>query len=85
MSQRKRLDREGLKFYLLNLLLIYRPIFQIGGIVILVYAIATISLYPFGSMIALAVAAFLFLLRFSFALTLYISKFGVWLGTTGRK
>jgi len=84
MTKRKRLDREGLEFYLLNLLLAYRPPLQVGGVVILIYAIATITLYPLGSMIALAVAAFLFLLRFSYTLTLYVARFGAWLGTIRR-
>ena len=85
MSQRKRLKREGLEFYLLNILLIYRPLLRISGVLFLVYAIATISSYPLGSLTAMAVAVFLFLLTFSFSLTLRVAKFGAWLGTIGRK
>ena len=84
MSQRKRLNRESLEFYLLNLLLIYRPLLQIGGAIILLYAIATFFAYPLGSIVGLVIAIF-FLLTFSFPLTHRVAQFGAWLGTLGEK
>ena len=85
MSQRKRLDREGLEFYLLNLLLIYRPLLWVSGVVILLYAIVTFFLYPLGGIIALVAAIFLILITLSFPLTLRVAKLGAWLGTLGEK
>ena len=81
MSDRKSLDRDGLEFYLLNLLLAYRPILQIGGGLILVYAIAAFLSYPPGSIVALILSTFFFLMFFSYSLTLHVAKFGAWLGT----
>ena len=81
MSDRKRLDKDGLEFYLLNHILAYRPLLQIGGGLILVYAIATFLSFPLGSIVALIISAFFFLITFSYPLTLRIAKFGVWLGT----
>ncbi len=85
MSQQKRLDREGLEIYLLNLLRRYRPLLRFSAFIILLYAVATLAFYPLGSMIALAVASFLFLLTTSHALTLRVAKFGAWLGTLREK
>ncbi len=85
MSQRKRLDREGLEIYLYNLLMLYRPLLRISAFIIFIYAFVTLNLYPLGSIVAVAVASFLFLLTFSHVLTLHIAKFGAWLGTLRTK
>jgi hypothetical protein len=81
MSQRKRLDRDGLEVYLFNLLMLYRPLLRISAGLIFLYAFATLNFYPFGSIVALAVASFLFLLTISHGLMLHMAKFGAWLGT----
>jgi len=85
MPQRKRLNRESLEFYLLNLLMLYRPLLQISVVIIFFYAIATLNFYPLGSIVAVSVANFLLLLTFSQALSLHIAKFGAWLGTLNKK
>jgi len=85
MSRRKRLDREGLEIYLYNLLLLYRPLLRISGLIIFLYAVATLNFYPLGSLIAVVVASFLLLLTFSHTLTLRVARFGAWLGTLREK
>ena len=81
MSQRKRLDREGLEIYLFNLLMLYRPLLRINAGLIFLYALATLNIFPLGSIVAVAMASFLFLLTISHALTLHVARFGAWLGT----
>jgi len=85
MSQRKRLDHEGLEFYLLNLLMLYRPLLRICVVIIFLYTIATLNFYPLGSIVAVSVASFLLLLTSSQVLSLYVAKFGAWLGTLNKK
>jgi hypothetical protein len=85
MSLRKRLDHEGLEIYLLNLFLLYRPLLRIAGTIILLYAIATLSFYPLGSIAALVVAAFFLLMTFSYSLMLHVVKLGAWLGTIRKE
>ena len=85
MSQRKRLDREGLDIYLFNLLMLYRPLLRVSAGLIFLYALATLNIYPLGSIVAVAVASFLFTLTISHALTLRVAKFGAWLGTLREK
>ena len=85
MSQRKRLDREGLEIYLFNLLMLYRPLLRISAGLIFLYALATLSIFPLSSIVAVAVASFLFLLTISHSLTLRVARFGAWLGTLREK
>ena len=85
MSQRKRLDRDGLEVYLLNLLLLYRPLLRISAGLLFLYGMVTTSFYPLGSMIAVTVATFLILLTISDALSLRVARFGAWLSTLRKK
>ncbi len=85
MSQRKRLDREGLEIYLFNLLMLYRPLLRISAGLIFLYAVVTLIFYPLGSIVAVTVASFLFFLTISHALTLRVARFGAWLGTLREK
>jgi hypothetical protein len=70
-----------LEVYLLNLLLAYRPILQIGGVVLLVYAVVSIAISPKVSIVVLVLAIFLLLITFSYQATLYLAKIGAWIGT----
>ena len=81
MSQRKRLDRDGLEVYLFNLLMLYRPMLRVSAVIIFLYAVVTLNFFPLGSLIAVAMASFLLLLTFSHTLTLRVARFGAWLST----
>ena len=81
MTKRRNLDREGLEIYLLNLLLAYRPILQISGLLFLITSVVALALSPIGGSIALGVAILLVTLSYSYQATLYLAKVGAWLGT----
>lgn len=85
MKQRRNLDREGLEVYLGNLLLAYRSIFQICGLICFVYSIAALSFSVAVGILALVVAFMLGLLSYSYPVTRYTAKVGAWLGTIRKK
>jgi len=84
MSKRRNLDKEGLEVYLLNLLLAYRPLLQIWGILMIIFSAVIISFSTSASIIAISVGIMLFLIVYSYNATLIIAKFGAWLGTAFR-
>ena len=84
MTKRRNLDREGLEVYLLNLLLAYRPMLQISGLLFLVFSVVALSLSPIVGSIALGMGIFLVTLTNSYQVTLYLAKLGAWLGTLGK-
>jgi hypothetical protein len=84
MTKRRNLDREGLEVYLLNLLLAYRPLFQISGLLLFVTSVVALSFSPFVSVITLGVAICLVILSYSYQAILYLAKFGAWVGTIGK-
>ena len=81
MSNKRKLDREGLEVYLLNLLLAYRPLLFICGIFLLFYAIGVITKSFILGVITFVPPVFLLLLCFSYQLTLGTAKLGAWLLT----
>ena len=81
MSQKRKLDRDGLEVYLLNLLLAYRPLLFVSGIFLLFYAIGVLSRTFMLGLATLLPPIFLLLLCFSYQLTLSTAKFGAWLLT----
>ena len=78
-------DREGLEAHLLYLFQAYRPLFAICAVLLLAYATYIISYSPLATIFSLAVALPLALLSFSFQASLFLAKFGAWLGTIGRR
>ena len=81
MSNKRKLDREGLEVYLLNLLLAYRPLLFVCGVFLFFYAIGVITKsYTLGIATFLP-PIFLLLLCFSYKLTLNTANFGAWLLT----
>ena len=81
MSNRRRLARERLEVYLVHLILRYqRPLF-IGGLLLLVYAIATMFTNPLAGNVILLPAIYLFLLSSSYNVVLYSARLGAWIGT----
>lgn len=84
MSNRRRLARERLEIYLLHLLLAYRPLVVIGGVILLVYATVALMANPVMGFAALVPAVFLLLLGFSYPFGLYTARLGAWIATLWR-
>ena len=85
MSNRRRLDRERLEYYLTYLILAYRRLIFIAGILLLIYAIATMFINLPGSFVALVPAMYLLLLSNSYNTTVYTARLGAWIGTLWRR
>lgn len=85
MTKRRNLDREKLELYFTYLLLAYRPLLRISGLLLLLYSIMALSIYPKSVGVALAVAIVLILPSYSYQVTLYLAKIGAWVGTLGKK
>ena len=81
MSKKRKLDREGLEVYLLNLLMAYLPLLFVCGIFLLFYAIGMISKSFIVGVSTFLPPVFLLLLCFSYQATLSTSKIGAWLLT----
>jgi hypothetical protein len=84
MSNRRRLARERLEIYLVHLLLAYRPLILIGGLLLLVYAIVGMIISSPAGYASLVPAIFLLLLGNSYPVALYTARLGAWIGTLGR-
>lgn len=84
MSNRRRLAREQLEYYLLYLILAYRHLIWIVGLILLVYAVATMLTNPLAGYTVLLPAIFLFLLGNSFNVALYTASLGAWIATLWR-
>jgi hypothetical protein len=84
MSNRRRLARERLEYYLVYLILAYRRLTLIVGLLLLAYAIATMFVNPLAGATVLLPAIFLFLLSYSFNVALYTARLGAWIGTLWR-
>lgn len=50
MSNRRRLARERLEIYLVHLILMYRRLVLIGGLILLIFAIAILFINPLAVM-----------------------------------
>ncbi len=81
MSNRRRLARERLEYYLVYLILAYGRLILIAGLLLLVYAVAAMIIYPLVGSATLVPAIFLLLLSNSFNVTLYTARLGAWIGT----
>jgi hypothetical protein len=84
MSNRRRLDRERLEYYLTYLILAYRRLIFIAGLLLLIYAIVTISINLSGSIVALIPAIYLLILSNSYNIIVYTARLGAWIGTLWR-
>ena len=81
MSNRRRLDRERLEYYLTYLILAYRRLIFIAGLLLLVYAIATMFINLFGGVVVLITAVYFLMLSSSYNITVYTARLGAWIGT----
>ena len=84
MSTQKRLDRERLEAYCVYLLLSYRPLIFVCGLVILIYSLVTTIKFPVFGGVLIIIASFLILLGSSFQLVLFTARLGAWIATLGR-
>jgi len=85
MSNRRRLDRERLEYYLTYLILAYRRLTFIAGLLLLVYAITTMFVNLSGGIVVLIPAIYLLLLSNSYNITVYTARLGAWIGTLWRQ
>ena len=84
MSNRRRLARERLEYYLVYLILAYRPLILIVGLLLLVFATANLFLNRIAGFSALFPAIFLLLLGNSYNVVVYTARLGAWIGTLWR-
>ncbi len=84
MSNRRRLARERLEIYLVHLLLAYRPLILISGLLLLAYVLATFFIYPLAGYMVLVPALYLLLLGTSYTVALYTARLAAWISTLGR-
>jgi len=85
MYNRKRLDRERLEVYYAQLMLAYRPILFIGGILLFSYALATMLRSILMGGILLLLSVFPLLVFFSYPFLVLIARLGAWIATLGSK
>lgn len=84
MTNRRRLARERLEYYLTYLILAYRRMILIVGLFVLAYAIATMFVNPLAGGVILLPAIFLLLLSNSYNAVVYTARLGAWIGTLWR-
>jgi len=85
MSNRRRLARERLEIYLVHLLLAYRRLMFIVGLLMLTYATVVLLINHLLGVIALLPAVYLLLLCISYNITLYTARLAAWIGTLGSQ
>ena len=84
MSNRRRLARERLEIYLVHLILMYRRLILIGGLLLTICAVVFLFVNSIMGYTALILALFLLLLGNSFNVVLYTARLGAWIGTLRR-
>ncbi len=85
MSNRQRLARERLEYYLVYLILAYRRLILIVGLLLLVFAIANIFLNRIVGFAGLFPAIFLLLLGNSYNVVVYFARLVAWIATLWRQ
>lgn len=85
MSERKRLARERLQVYYATLLMAYRPLILICGILLFVYAFMTIAHSLWSGVVIGILAVSCLLLGNSYPLVVFAAKLAAWVVTVGRK
>jgi len=78
------MDLERIEIYLVHLLLAYRPLILIGGLLLLVYASLSMVASTVTGFASLVPAVFLLLLGSSYPVVLYTARLGAWIGTLWR-
>jgi hypothetical protein len=85
VSNRRRLARERLEYYLVYLILAYRRLILIVGSLFLAYAVMTILANRIVGVAALLPAIFLLLLSNSYNVVVYTARLGAWIGTLWKR
>jgi hypothetical protein len=85
MFNRNRLDRERMEVYLVHLLLAWRPLLLVGGLLLLAYAFSVMVRSFFAGGVMLLLAAFPLLLGYSYHAVVFTARLGAWIATLGRK
>jgi hypothetical protein len=85
MFNRRRLARERLEYYLVYLILAYRRLVLIVGLLLLVFAIAIIFLNRIAGFAALFSSIFLLLLGNSYNAVVYSARLVAWIATLWGK
>jgi len=81
MSNRRRLARERLEIYLVHLLLAYRRLILIAGLLLAAYAVSVTLASPLAGFATAIPATFLLLLGNSYNVVVYTARLGAWIGT----
>lgn len=84
MSNRRRLARERLEIYLVHLLLMYRRLILVVGLLLLVYALVAMFINQTVGFATLIPAVFLLLMGNSYNAVLYTARLGAWIATLWR-
>ena len=84
MSKRQQLAREKLEIYLVHLLLAYRRLIFIIGVLLLIYAVTFLFINTLIGIASLLPALYLLLLSNSYPIVLYTARLGSWMGTMWR-
>jgi len=84
MSNRRRLARERLEIYLAHLLLAYRWLIVIVGLLLAAYAIAVMIASPLIGLATALPAVYLLLMGNSYNAVVYAARFGAWIETLWR-
>lgn len=85
MSNRKRLAREHLEYYLTYLMLAYRRLFFITGLLLLIYAFTTMFINQTSGILTMIPAIYLLLLSNSYNIIVYTARLGAWIGILWRQ
>jgi hypothetical protein len=81
MSSPKKLKREKLEVYLVNLLMAYRPLMLLSGFTLLIFGLVAISISLPASLITMGLALSLFMLAYSYQALLFFAKLCANIGT----
>jgi len=81
MSNRRRLARERLEIYLVHLLLAYRWLIVIVGLLLLVYAITLMIASPLAALATALPALYLLMLGNSYNVVVYTARISAWIIT----
>ena len=85
MSQRRRLDRERLEVYYVNLLLAFRPLLIIVGILLFGYAFLAIGSSLLVGIVVGVLAVLTLLLGNFYPVVILAARAAAWVVTVGRK
>jgi hypothetical protein len=84
MSKRKQLDRERLQVYYANMLMAYRPLIVISGLLLFVFAFLMLTTSPLTGILAGVFAVLVLLLGNIYAVVVFVSSVLAWVVTVGR-